>query len=62
MKLVQVYWKYELEESQVYPGCCYTYPDCQDDLSVYELEVLKETTDSLIEHIERIKTANAVEE
>ena len=32
-----------------------------DDLSVDELEVLKETTDSLIEHIERIKIAQAVE-
>ena len=33
-----------------------------DDLSVDELEVLKETTDSLIEHIERIKIAQAVED
>jgi voltage-gated potassium channel len=33
-----------------------------DDLSVDELEVLKETTDSLIEHIERLKIAQAVED
>jgi len=32
-----------------------------DDLSVDELEILKETTDSLIEHIERIKIAQTVE-
>ena len=32
-----------------------------DDLSVDELEVLKETTDALIEHIERIKVAQAGE-
>jgi len=28
-----------------------------DDLSIEELELLKETTDSLIEHVERLKTA-----
>ena len=28
-----------------------------DDLSVEELELLKETTDSLIDHVERLKTA-----
>jgi len=33
-----------------------------DDLSVDELEVLKETTDSLIEHIEKIKISQAVED
>jgi len=33
-----------------------------DDLSVDELEVLKETTDSLIEHIEKIKISRAVED
>ena len=33
-----------------------------DDLSVDELEVLKETTDSLIEHIEKIKLSRAVED
>ena len=32
-----------------------------DDLSVDELEVLKETTDALIEHIERIKVTQAEE-
>ena len=31
-----------------------------DDLSVDELEVLKETTDSLIEHIKKIKISQAV--
>jgi voltage-gated potassium channel len=30
-----------------------------DDLSVEELEVLKETTDSLIEHMERVKLKQA---
>lgn len=30
-----------------------------DDLSVEELEVLKETTDSLIEHMERVKLKRA---
>jgi voltage-gated potassium channel len=33
-----------------------------DDLSVDELEVLKETTDALIEHIERIKVTQAGED
>ena len=33
-----------------------------DDLSVDELEVLKETTDSLIDHIEKIKISRAVED
>jgi voltage-gated potassium channel len=33
-----------------------------NDLSVDELEVLKETTDALIEHIERIKVAQARED
>ena len=33
-----------------------------DDLSVDELEVLKETTDSLIEHIEKIKISQAAED
>lgn len=33
-----------------------------DDLSVDELEVLKETTDSLIEYIEKIKIFQAVED
>jgi voltage-gated potassium channel len=28
-----------------------------DDLSIEELELLKKTTDSLIEHVERLKTA-----
>jgi len=28
-----------------------------DDLSIEELELLKETTDSLIEHVERMRTA-----
>jgi voltage-gated potassium channel len=28
-----------------------------DDLSIEELELLKETTDSLIEHVERLKAA-----
>jgi voltage-gated potassium channel len=30
-----------------------------DDLSIEELELLKETTDSLIEHVERLKAAHA---
>ena len=30
-----------------------------DDLSIQELELLKETTDSLIEHVERLKAAKA---
>jgi len=30
-----------------------------DDLSIEELELLKKTTDSLIEHMERMKTINA---
>jgi voltage-gated potassium channel len=33
-----------------------------NDLTVDELEVLKETTDSLIEHIERVKVVRAEEE
>lgn len=30
-----------------------------DDLSIEELELLKETTDSLIEHMEHLKTVRA---
>ena len=30
-----------------------------DDLSIEELELLRETTDSLIEHVERLKAAHA---
>ena len=33
-----------------------------DDLTVEELEVLKETTDTLIEHMERVKEARARKE
>ena len=32
-----------------------------DDLSIEELELLKETTDSLIEHVERLKAAKGQE-
>jgi voltage-gated potassium channel len=33
-----------------------------DDLTVEELEVLKETTDTLIEHMERVKEARVRKE
>ena len=33
-----------------------------DDLSIEELELLKETTDSLIEHVERLKTRHGQRE
>ena len=33
-----------------------------NDLSIDELELLKETTDSLVEHMERVKAAQARQE
>jgi voltage-gated potassium channel len=33
----------------------------RDDLSVEELELLKETTDGLIEHMERVKAARSAD-